>query len=64
MLNATIQNEDYTFVNVYAPTNEHERNGFLKGLGPWILEHAANERNMIVGGDFNSVCHVNDMSFR
>ena len=61
LINCQIGKTFLTLVNVYAPNNATERNTFLINLAKWIDENKQSEsettleREVIVGGDCNSV---------
>ncbi len=60
LLNVKIKNDTYTYVNVYAPTNEQQRITFFNELNQWIIQHAESLTNVIIGGDVNTVLNPSD----
>ena len=53
LVNIVINDEYYTFVNVYCPNQASFRVQFLKKLTKWINKNALSKQNIIIGGDFN-----------
>ena len=49
-INTHIDNEEYSFINVYAPNNVEERIQFCNNLKCYI-----DSKNTILGGDFNEI---------
>lgn len=54
LINIKTMNKDLTLINIYAPNVPRERKVFYNKLQNWIKRHAANEQNIILGGDFNN----------
>ena len=52
-LSYSIKNEQYSFINIYAPNDPTERNTFFKTLDDRISEHATG--SIVLGGDFNEI---------
>ena len=53
LVNLKIGETKYTIVNIYAPTNEPQKDPFYRKTQKWIQEYAKYE--IIIGGDFNCV---------
>ena len=53
-------NEVYTLINVYAPNVAEHRINFLKQINKFINQHAKNDKNIIICGDFNTCENHND----
>ena len=60
LVNATIENQDVTICNMYAPNPENERKDFFKKMKIWIARHSDFLDSMIIGGDFNCALNQND----
>ncbi len=58
LINCTVENQDITLVNVYAPTDKGYRVDFFKKLKLWVARHADCPDDIYMGGDFN--CAIND----
>ena len=59
LINAVINDNLITFINIYGPNKEQDRNIFFYNISKWIKDKASTMDNMIIGGDFN-VC-LNDI---
>ena len=57
-------NEIYTLMNVYAPNDTQHRINFLKKINKCINQHAKNDKNIIICGDFNTCENRNDRASR
>ena len=51
ILDLTINDVDFRFINVYAPNNGVERKTFINNLAKYLVT----KRNLVLGGDFNFV---------
>ena len=60
LVNIMIDDEYYTFVNVYCPNQASLRIQFLKKLSKWINKNALSKQNIIIGGDFNCAENMSD----
>ena len=60
LINCTVDNQDITLVNVYAPTDKPYRVDFFKKLKFWVARHADNPNDIYMGGDFNCALNDND----
>ncbi len=60
LINCTVENQDITLVNVYAPTDKGYRAEFFKKLKLWIARHADSPNDIYMGGDFNCAINAND----
>ena len=55
MINLTMGNSFYTFINIYAPNYNSDKIIFFNEMEHWIQKHAITDSNIIIGGDFNSI---------
>ncbi len=56
IISVKINNETFTFVNIYAPSdNPENRIAFYKRCSSWIKQLLYSENQLVVTGDFNSV---------
>jgi len=60
LLNLEIDNNEYTFVNIYAPNKVSDRISFFKHLKNFIDIHSLNKNRLFIGGDFNCVLVTTD----
>ena len=51
ILDLTINDVDFRFINIYAPNNSVERKTFINNLAKYLVT----KRNLVLGGDFNFV---------
>ena len=59
LLNLEHNDQTFTIVNLYAPTDVSYRRNFLLETRKWIIDKALNQNCLIVCGDFN--CTISDI---
>ena len=55
LINMNTNEVTYTFVCIYAPNRENERNTFFSKVDKWIFQCGLGKKRCIIGGDFNYV---------
>ncbi len=55
LINLSIDGEEFTLLNIYAPTNKTNREKFFKRLKTFIRRNCNNMSKLIIGGDLNCV---------
>jgi exonuclease III len=60
LINAKIQDQNFTLVNVYGPTSLSEGVDYLRSINEWVRENALLGSRLIIGGDFNTVLSKQD----
>ena len=55
LISLMINGEEFTLLNVYAPTNKSNREQFFKRLKTFIRRNCKNMSKLIIGGDMNCV---------
>ena len=60
LINLKIDNIDYSICNIYAPNEINSRILFLRTLCTFINTNALSLTNLMIGGDFNCIQHIND----
>ncbi len=58
LINATVENTNISFCNIYAPSKANVRKEFFTTMKYWIARHADFTDSIIMGGDMN--CAIND----
>lgn len=53
LLPISTDNEQHSFINIYAPNDPNERNTFFKTIDDKLSEHATG--SIVLGGDFNEI---------
>jgi len=62
LLNVQINNEPYSLVNMYAPTNPTGRTDYLRNTKNWITQHSHTIDRLIAAGDLNCCDSQKDKS--
>ncbi len=58
LLNAILNGQKLSLVNLYAPNDVQRRIEFFKNAQRWIKYHSDTDTHVIIGGDLNSIdCH-------
>ena len=60
LVNLTLNNDEFTLVNIYAPNSVSERIAFFNKMKEFIQVHAVNRSKLIIAGDFNCVLSTVD----
>lgn len=60
LINAKVNRNYLSIVNVYAPNNVMERIAFFKRTNTWVKQNIQNPNNLILCGDLNSVLEPKD----
>ena len=60
LINAIVNDEIITLVNVYCPNSEKDKSNFFEQITEWIQINSASMDNLIVAGDFNTCLLDND----
>ena len=60
LINVLINDQVYTMVNIYCPTNLTSRIKFLISCREWIKKYRIEDSNLIIGGDVNCIDNIID----
>ena len=64
LINAIINDNLVTFINIYGPNKEQDRKTFFHNISKWIKDKALAMDNIILGGDLNVCLNDTDRSTR
>ncbi len=62
IVNVEINDDTYSFINVYSPNESAQRSEFFAKVQCWIDKYVINKGNIVLGGDFN--CAVDKIDRR